>query len=89
MLLCCKETKSDGFVPDDEIAILVYPDTEKNGQRDAGRLVEVGLLERGADGRVVLHRALDGLRQRELVLGLRREWTHDERKESAEEVAHF
>jgi hypothetical protein len=50
MLLCCKETKSDGFVPDDEIAILVYPDTEKNGQRDAGRLVEVGLLERGADG---------------------------------------
>lgn len=46
MLLCCKETKSDGFVPDDEIPLLVYPDTEKNGQRDAGRLVDVGLLKR-------------------------------------------
>ena len=50
MLLCCKETKSDGFVPDDEIALLVYPDTEKNGKRDAGRLVEVGLLELGEGG---------------------------------------
>ncbi len=50
MLLCCKETKSDGFIPDDEIALLVYPDTEKNGKRDAERLVEVGLLERGEDG---------------------------------------
>ena len=54
MLLCCKETKSDGFVPDDEIALLVYPDTEKNGQRDAGRLVEVGLIEQAAGGYRVL-----------------------------------
>jgi len=50
MLLFCKETKSDGFVPEDEIAFLVLPDSEKNGQRDAGRLVEVGLIERGDYG---------------------------------------
>lgn len=50
MLLFCKETKSDGFVGDEEIALLVYPDTEKNGHRDAGRLAEVGLIDREADG---------------------------------------
>ena len=50
MLLCCKETRSDGFVPDDEIPLLVYPDTEKNGKRDAERLAEVGLLERRDGG---------------------------------------
>lgn len=50
MLLFCKDTKSDGFVGEDEIALLVYPDTEENGKRDAGRLAEVGLLERGAGG---------------------------------------
>lgn len=53
MLLYCKETKSDGFVPDDEIGLLVYPDTEKNGRRDAGRLAEVELIERGVRGWVV------------------------------------
>jgi hypothetical protein len=49
MLLFCKETKSDGFVGAEEIALLVYPDTEKNGLRDAGRLVEVGRIDQ-ADG---------------------------------------
>jgi hypothetical protein len=50
MLLFCKETRSDGFVGTEEIALLVFPDAEKNGMRDAGRLVEVGLLERADDG---------------------------------------
>jgi hypothetical protein len=50
MLLYCKGSLTDGFVPDEQIGLLVYPDTEKNGQRDAGRLAEVGLTERGVGG---------------------------------------
>lgn len=50
MLLYCKGTLSDGFVPDEQIGLLVYPDTDKNGQRDAGRLAEVELCERDAGG---------------------------------------
>jgi hypothetical protein len=50
MLLYCKGTKSDGWVPDDEIGVLVYPDPEKTGMRQAGFLAEVGLVERGVNG---------------------------------------
>lgn len=53
MCLYCKGTLSDGFVPDEQIGLLVYPDTEKNGKRDAARLAEVGLLERGVNGWLV------------------------------------
>jgi hypothetical protein len=50
MCLYSKENRSDGFVPDEQIGLLVYPDTEKNGKRDAGRLAEVDLLERREGG---------------------------------------
>ena len=46
MCLYCKGNRSDGLVPDEQIGLLVYPDTEKSGMRDAGRLAEVDLLER-------------------------------------------
>lgn len=46
MCLYAKANRTDGVVPDEQIGLLVYPDTEKNGQRDAGRLAEVDLLER-------------------------------------------
>lgn len=50
MCLYAKGNRSDGFVPDEQLGLLVYPDTEKNGQRDAKRLAEVDLLERWEDG---------------------------------------
>jgi hypothetical protein len=46
MCLYSKGNRSDGLVPDEQIGLLVYPDTEKNGIRDAGRLAGVDLLER-------------------------------------------
>ena len=46
MCLYSKGNRSDGLVPDEQVGLLVYPDSEKNGQRDAGRLAEVDLLER-------------------------------------------
>ena len=45
MLCYCKENLTDGFVPLEEIGILVYPDTPRSGKRDVDRLVEVGLVE--------------------------------------------
>ncbi|GAA4626996.1 hypothetical protein GCM10023196_037480 [Actinoallomurus vinaceus] len=53
MLLYCKKDLTDGFVPDEELGILVYPDTPENGERDAGRLVEVGLIRRVDGGYLV------------------------------------
>lgn len=50
MCLYSKGNRSDGFVPDEQIGLLVYPDSEKNGLRDAGRLAEVDLLKRQDDG---------------------------------------
>jgi hypothetical protein len=53
-LVCyCKRTLSDGFVPDDELPLRVYPDPPKIAHRDAARLVEVGLIER-VDGGYLL-----------------------------------
>jgi hypothetical protein len=46
MTCYCKRNLTDGFVPAEELGVLVYPDTPRNGERDAGRLVEVGLIER-------------------------------------------
>lgn len=53
MCLYCKGELSDGFVPDDQLGLLVYPDSEKIGERDAVRLAEVGLVERVAGGWMV------------------------------------
>jgi hypothetical protein len=50
MCLYSKGNRSDGLVPDEQIGLLVYPDTEKNGLRDAGRLAGVNLLERRDGG---------------------------------------
>jgi len=53
MLCYCKANMSDGHVPDEQIGLLVYPDSEKNGHRDAARLAEVKVLERVGDGYLV------------------------------------
>lgn len=46
-ILCyCKSVLTDGFVPDEELPVLVYPDPPKTGKRDADRLAQVGLLDR-------------------------------------------
>lgn len=50
MCLHAKANLSDGFVADGEVGLLVYPDTEKNGKRDAERLAEADLIERCDDG---------------------------------------
>ncbi|MFI6496852.1 hypothetical protein [Nonomuraea typhae] len=53
MALYAKRNLSDGFVPEEEVGILVYPDTWDNGLRDAERLVQARLLERVEGGFVV------------------------------------
>lgn len=45
MTCYAKRTKSDGFVPDEQLGLLVYPDAPKNGKRDADRLVTVGVCD--------------------------------------------
>ncbi|MER6892009.1 hypothetical protein [Streptomyces halstedii] len=50
MLLYCKDNLSDGFVPAEQIGILVYPDSPTIGKKDAARLVEVGLIEQRDGG---------------------------------------
>lgn len=54
MILYCKANLTDGFVPLEQIGILVYPDAPKVGARDAERLAEVGLIERHGDSWHVL-----------------------------------
>lgn len=53
MLLHCKENKTDGFVSDEQIGLLVHPDPEAIGKRDAKHLIEVGLIEKAPGGYVV------------------------------------
>lgn len=53
MLLYCKENKSDGSVPAEQIGLLCYPDPEAIGKRQAGYLVAVGLCKQVADGYLV------------------------------------
>lgn len=50
MIAYAQRHLTDGVVPDEQIGVLVYPDSPKNGQRDARRLVEVGLVERVEGG---------------------------------------
>lgn len=50
MVCHCKANLTDGFVPAEQIGLLVYPDPESVGQRDAGRLAEVGLVTEVAGG---------------------------------------
>jgi hypothetical protein len=50
MAVYCKRNQSDGHVPTDEIGVLAYPDGQRIGERDAGRLVEVGAIERTETG---------------------------------------
>lgn len=53
MVCYCKRNLTDGFVPTEELGLLVYPDPPKAGIRDAGRLVEVGLAQQ-VDGGYLL-----------------------------------
>lgn len=53
MILYCKRTLSDGFVPDEQIGVLVYPDPPSVGAREADYLAEVGLIHRQGQGWVV------------------------------------
>ncbi|MDQ3273529.1 MAG: hypothetical protein M3Q39_00495 [Actinomycetota bacterium] len=50
MIGYCKLNLTDGFVPEEQVGIMCYPDTWDNAQRDAGRLVDVGLIERVDEG---------------------------------------
>jgi hypothetical protein len=45
MLCYCKAGLTDGLVPDDQIGVLVYPDSPAIGKKDVLRLAEVGLIE--------------------------------------------
>jgi hypothetical protein len=45
MLCYCKRNLTDGYIPSEEVGVLVYPDSPKVGKRDAERLVEVGLAK--------------------------------------------
>ncbi len=45
MLCYCKAGLTDGLVPDDQIGVLVYPDSPAIGRKDVLRLAEVGLIE--------------------------------------------
>jgi len=56
MLCYAKKRRTDGHVPRDEIGILVYPDSQKNGERDADRLSE--FID--ADGKRLVERTEDG-----------------------------
>jgi len=53
MICYCKRNLTDGFVPLEEIGLMVYPDSWENGQRDAKRLAEVGLITETDGGYVV------------------------------------
>lgn len=50
MICYSKLSLTDGFIPEEQIGLMCYPDSWENGHRDAGRLVDVGLVERVEDG---------------------------------------
>lgn len=50
MICYCKRNLTDGFIPAEELGVLVYPDPPKSGERDAARLIEVGLAETAIGG---------------------------------------
>jgi len=53
MVCYCKRNLTDGFVPAEELGVLAYPDSQKIGERDAGRLIEVGLAETAIGGYMI------------------------------------
>jgi hypothetical protein len=53
MICYCKRNLTDGFVPLEEVGLMVYPDLWENGQRDAKRLIEAGLIQETDGGYVV------------------------------------
>jgi hypothetical protein len=53
MLCYAKRTLSDGFVPDEQIGILVYPDPPKVGVAQAAKLMDVGLIGKMDGGYLV------------------------------------
>lgn len=53
MCLHCKKNKTDGFVSDNQVSLLVFPDSKSVGQRDARHLVDVGLVEKIDGGYIV------------------------------------
>jgi hypothetical protein len=50
MICYCKRNLTDGFVPAEELGVLAYPDSQRIGERDAGRLIEIGLAETAIGG---------------------------------------
>jgi hypothetical protein len=46
----CKRTLSDGFVPAEQIGLLVYPDPPKTAARDVKRLMDAGVVELAVGG---------------------------------------
>jgi hypothetical protein len=46
----CKRTLSDGFVPAEQIGLLVYPDPPKTADRDVKRLMDAGIIELAVGG---------------------------------------
>jgi hypothetical protein len=50
MLCYCKRNLTDGYIPSEEVGVLVYPDSPRVGKRDAERLVEVGLAKHTEGG---------------------------------------
>lgn len=50
MLCYCKANMTDGLVPNEQLGLLVYPDSARAARRDADRLAEVGLIEKVAEG---------------------------------------
>lgn len=53
MICYCKRNLTDGFVPAEELGVLVYPDSPKAGERDAARLIEVGLAQTAIGGYMI------------------------------------
>jgi hypothetical protein len=54
MCLYCKDMLSDGFVPDEQIGLLVYPLDAEHGKQLAKQLASVGLTKEQAGGWQVL-----------------------------------
>jgi hypothetical protein len=54
MICYCRRKLTDGFVPSEQLGVLVYPDGPKVGAADARRLAEVGLVEECPGGYRVL-----------------------------------
>ena len=54
MALYCRDVKSDGFVPDEQIGLLVYPLDPEHGKQLAKQLASVRLINEEAGGWLVL-----------------------------------